>query len=70
MSFPCKFGSDCNGCGRCQEEESVLHCPICGAELMDIDILYTTSDNEIFGCENCVHTVKASKAAALGRSTI
>lgn len=64
MSFPCKFGSDCDGCGRCREEEPVLHCPICGAELMDIDKLYETADGEIFGCENCVKIVRAGKVSS------
>lgn len=52
---------DCDGCGKCQEEEPLLHCPVCGAELMSMDLLYRTADQEIFGCENCVQAVYVYK---------
>ena len=52
MAYQCiLYGGECDGCGRCQEEEKKYYCPVCGEE---VDSVYVDNEGDILGCENCV----------------
>ena len=52
MAYMCRHGSsECDGCGRCREENSV-YCPVCGEEVGEY--LVKANDGEVLGCDNCV----------------
>lgn len=51
MAMICIHGGECTGCMECQEEKE-YYCPVCGEEVTER--IYTSTDGEIVGCENCI----------------
>lgn len=60
MAMHCVYGGrECDGCMRCQPEEKIYYCPICGGELGGGDDIILNNEGEIVGCENCIRRKEA-----------
>lgn len=53
MAMACvNGGKECDVCERCWPDTKMPVCPVCGKET---DTFYVDKENEIVGCDRCVH---------------
>lgn len=51
----------CDGCMRCQEDETPICCPVCDTRLEYGETVYEDTGDEIVGCEYCIKALDAEE---------